>query len=263
MKRLLLTPQMKALVAGVASAALTGCASHPKPPPAPAHEYAPSSPTGPGYPAPAPGPVSSQPLPGTVQDFVINIGDQVYFDFDQATIRDDAKPVLSAQADWLQRYPAVRVRIEGNCDERGTREYNFALGARRADAVRAFLSDHGVAPSRIATISYGKEQPIDPGHDEGAWAKDRNAHTDIIEGHADRPKTPAYRHQRRRRCRADAGLLAAAGRARADADRVGAVAAHRRLHDRLLGRGFRGRAADGSDAGHTGRGIRPSGCPLR
>jgi peptidoglycan-associated lipoprotein len=76
----------------------------------------------------------------------------------------------------------VRVRIEGNCDERGTREYNFALGARRADAVRSYLVSHGVPTGRITTISYGKEQPLDPGHDDSAWAKDRNAHTAITEG---------------------------------------------------------------------------------
>jgi peptidoglycan-associated lipoprotein len=82
----------------------------------------------------------------------------------------------------LQRYPAIRVRIEGNADERGTREYNFALGARRADAVRDFLVSHGVAAGRISTISYGKEQPIDCGHDDAAWAKNRNARTAIVEG---------------------------------------------------------------------------------
>lgn len=174
---------MRAVVAVVVSAALTACASHPKPPPTPYREAAPpAGPPSPSYPAPAPGEVSSQPLPGTVQDFVINVGDRVYFDFDEATIRADARPILEAQAGWLQRYPGVRVRIEGNCDERGTREYNFALGARRADAVREFLSDHGVALGRISTVSYGKERPIDPGHDEAAWAKNRNTHTDIVEG---------------------------------------------------------------------------------
>lgn len=181
--RMRFSAPLKALVAGVASAVLVACASHPKPPPTPYQGTAPPpAASSPGYPAPRPGAVSSQPIPGTVQDFVINVGDRVYFDFDQATLRADARPILEAQAGWLQRYPGVRVRIEGNCDERGTREYNFALGARRADAVSQFLSDHGVAPGRIATISYGKERPIDPGHDEAAWARNRNAHTDIVEG---------------------------------------------------------------------------------
>ncbi|HEY1752512.1 MAG TPA: peptidoglycan-associated lipoprotein Pal [Caulobacteraceae bacterium] len=172
-------------IAGLAALAfLAACASHPKPPPPgppiPPPHAAPTP--GPETGAPRSGPVREGPLPGTAQDFVVNVGDRVYFDFDQAQIRADAQPLLASQARWLQRYPAVVVRIEGNCDERGTREYNFALGARRADAVRSFLVDHGVNGARIATISYGKERPIDPGHDDSAWAKDRNAHTAIVSG---------------------------------------------------------------------------------
>ena len=98
------------------------------------------------------------------------------------TVRADAQPVLDGQAAWLNRYPAVRVRIEGNADERGTREYNLALGARRANAVRDYLTSRGVSPARIATVSYGKERPIDAGSDEQAWAKNRNARTTITEG---------------------------------------------------------------------------------
>jgi peptidoglycan-associated lipoprotein len=90
--------------------------------------------------------------------------------------------VLSAQAGWLRRYPAVRVRIEGNADERGTREYNLALGARRANAVRDFLVAQGVTSDRITTVSYGKEQPIDPGTSEDAYQRNRNAHTALVSG---------------------------------------------------------------------------------
>jgi peptidoglycan-associated lipoprotein len=166
-----------ALLAGM----LAACATHHAPPP-PAAPPAPAPQAPPPTQEAPPPPQATGPTPGSVQDFVINAGDRVYFDFDKAEIRADAAPVLDAQSAWLQRYPAVRVRIEGNCDERGTREYNFALGARRAEAVRAYLVGHGVAAGRITTISYGKEQPIDPGHDEQAWAKDRNAHTAITEG---------------------------------------------------------------------------------
>ncbi len=113
---------------------------------------------------------------------MISAGDRVFFDTDAYTIRPDAADGLSKQADWLNRYPAVRVRIEGNCDERGTREYNFALGARRANSVRDFLVAHGVDGSRITTVSYGKERPIDPGDGEDAWAKNRNGHTTITDG---------------------------------------------------------------------------------
>jgi peptidoglycan-associated lipoprotein len=164
---------------------LAGCASHNKPlpleaprspPPAP-----PQVPTNP-YVAPAPPAVESQVLPGTQRDFVVNVGDRVYFDFNSYLTRPDGARVLERQASWLIRYPPVRVRIEGNCDERGTEEYNFALGARRASEVKGFLIEHGVDMSRITTVSYGKTRPIDPGTGEEAWAHNRNAHTAITEG---------------------------------------------------------------------------------
>src|SRR5580698_420724 len=115
-------------VGGLAAATLAACASHPPPPPS-SPMGPPSSDNGPppdhyDHNGPPPGPQG--PIPGSAQDFVVNIGDRVYFDFNQAEIRADAQPILSGQADWLRRYPGVRVRIEGNCDERGTREYNFA-----------------------------------------------------------------------------------------------------------------------------------------
>lgn len=112
----------------------------------------------------------------------MNAGERVYFDFDQYAIRADGKAVLSAQAAWLNRYPQVTVRIEGNCDERGTRDYNLALGARRAEAIKTFLIGQGVAASRITTISYGKEQPVDSGTGEDAWAHNRNGHTALTSG---------------------------------------------------------------------------------
>jgi peptidoglycan-associated lipoprotein len=170
-------------LAAMAAASLAACASHPPPPPAapiPPREHE-GGPPPMSEEGPPPDQGGGRPLPGSERDFVINIGDRVYFDFNAADIRGDAAPALDSQAAWLRRYPDVRVRIEGNCDERGTREYNFALGARRADAVRSYLVSHGVPAGRITTISYGKEQPIDPGHDESAWAKDRNAHTAITE----------------------------------------------------------------------------------
>jgi peptidoglycan-associated lipoprotein len=182
-----MTLNLKALArlaaAGLACAVVAACASHhPPPPPPPAPPPAPEAPPPAPPQAPPPAPAASGPIPGSVQDFVINVGETVYFDFDKSEIRADAQPVLDGQAAWLRRYPAVHVRIEGNCDERGTREYNFALGARRAEAVRGFLTGHGVAPGRITTISYGKERPIDPGTGEAAWAKNRNGHTAITEG---------------------------------------------------------------------------------
>jgi peptidoglycan-associated lipoprotein len=165
-----------------ATASMAACAStKPLPEPGPG----PGTPPGPGAgykPGPATGPVDSRPIPGSTQDFVINVGDFVYFDLDSYDIRSDAMSVLDAQAAWLARYPAVQIRVEGNCDERGTREYNLALGARRANAVRDYLVSRGVASGRIATLSWGKERPIDPGTGEDAWSRNRNGHTVIVAG---------------------------------------------------------------------------------
>ncbi len=120
--------------------------------------------------------------PGSAQDFVVNVGDRIYFDLDSYSVRSEAFPRLDAQVAWLQRYPGVTVRIEGNADERGTREYNLALGARRAEAVRAYLVERGISAGRIDTISYGKESPIAAGSSEDSWARNRNAHTAIVSG---------------------------------------------------------------------------------
>jgi peptidoglycan-associated lipoprotein len=164
--------------------AVAACAHKPKPsfpvqpPTAPAQRAPERTPDR----APAPQPVSQAPLPGSERDFVVNVGDRVYFDFDKYNVREDAQPILQAQAEWLKRYPAVQVRIEGNCDERGTREYNLALGARRANAVREFLVSHGVEAGRISTVSYGKEKPIDAGSGDEADQHNRNGHTALVSG---------------------------------------------------------------------------------
>ena len=161
-----------------AAASMTACASRPKP-----AGLAPTTTPPPAeQPGPSTGAVGESVIPGSERDFVINAGDRVYFDFDSYEVRVDAQPVLEAQAAWLKRYPAVKVRIAGNTDERGTREYNIALGARRANAVRDVLVSQGVGSDRITTVSYGKEQPIDPASTEEAWARNRNAHTQIVSG---------------------------------------------------------------------------------
>jgi len=98
--------------------------------------------------------------PGSSQDFTVNVGDRIFFDTDSSVVRADAQGVLSRQAQWLNRYGSYAVMIEGHADERGTREYNLALGARRAAATRDFLVAQGVAANRIRTISYGKERPV-------------------------------------------------------------------------------------------------------
>ena len=100
----------------------------------------------------------------------------IRFDFDMADIREDAKPTLEENASFLKQYPSIKIVIEGHCDERGSVEYNLALGERRAKAARNYLATLGVESARMTTVSYGKELPLDPGHDEQAWARNRRAH---------------------------------------------------------------------------------------
>ena len=176
---------LRLTLVAAAAASLAACASHPKPAypttQGPAAQRPTEGPRGPG-PSSRPEPVTQNALPGSERDFTLNIGDRIYFDYDMYTIRADASPILDAQAGWLKRYPAVQVRIEGNADERGTAEYNLALGARRANAVREYLVSHGVEAGRITTVSFGKEKPIDPGAGEVAESHNRNAHTAILSG---------------------------------------------------------------------------------
>jgi peptidoglycan-associated lipoprotein len=130
-------------------------------------------------PAPAPAPVSSGPVPGSQEDLVANVGDRVFFDFDKYNLRTDARTTLDRQADWLKKWDKNNVQIAGNTDERGTREYNLALGQRRANSARDYLVAKGVATSRITTISFGKERPTALGSNEAAWAQNRNAITSV------------------------------------------------------------------------------------
>lgn len=112
-------------------------------------------------------------VPGSEEDLVLNVGDRVFFAFDSSEIRPTAREVLDRQAAWMAQYPQNRLVIEGHCDERGTREYNLALGERRANAVRQYLISRGVAANRLSTISYGKERPVAFGNNEAAWAQNR------------------------------------------------------------------------------------------
>jgi peptidoglycan-associated lipoprotein len=102
--------------------------------------------------------------------------EDIYFDFDSSTLSSMSQEVLQRKADWMNQNADATVIIEGHCDERGTAAYNLALGERRADATKEFLVNLGIAADRLTTISYGEEKPVDPGHNEEAWAKNRRAH---------------------------------------------------------------------------------------
>jgi peptidoglycan-associated lipoprotein len=115
--------------------------------------------------------------PGSQQDFVVNVGDRVFFESDQSTLTPQARATLDNQAQWLNRYTQYTFTIEGHADERGTREYNIALGARRAQTVREYLSSRGVNPQRMRTISYGKERPVAVCDDVSCWSQNRRAVT--------------------------------------------------------------------------------------
>jgi peptidoglycan-associated lipoprotein len=149
---------------------LAACSSTP--------ETAPAGPGGPGGPGTA-GIGSRNILPGSQQDLEASAGDRVFFAFDRSDITPEAQQILERQADWLRRYPNVTVTIEGHCDERGTREYNLALGERRAQAVKNVLVASGIPAARISTISYGKERPAVVGSSEEAYAQNRRAVTTV------------------------------------------------------------------------------------
>ena len=119
------------------------------------------------------------PTPGTQAHLEQTAGHRVLFALDQYTLSPQAQATLASQAAWLKEYPEATVTVAGNCDERGTREYNLALGARRAEAARAYLVSLGVESNRIRTVSYGKERPIDPRSTEEAWSLNRNATTTL------------------------------------------------------------------------------------
>jgi peptidoglycan-associated lipoprotein len=151
---------------------LAACTSAPPPPP-PAGAAGPGGAGGPG------GVGMGAAVPGSQQDLAQTAGDRVFFEFDRSDITPEAQQTLQRQAEWLQRYPNVTVTIEGHCDERGTREYNLALGERRANAAKQVLVAAGIPASRISTISYGKDRPVVPGSTEEAWAQNRVAITTV------------------------------------------------------------------------------------
>jgi peptidoglycan-associated lipoprotein len=130
----------------------------------------------------ATGPGAGQALPGSEQDFAVNVGDRVFFVEDQSTLTGEAQETLRRQAEWLKQYPSVMVQVEGHADERGTREYNIALSARRATAAREFLIAQGVEGSRISSIAYGKERPAALCDAEQCWSQNRRAVTVITGG---------------------------------------------------------------------------------
>jgi peptidoglycan-associated lipoprotein len=187
------------LAAAAATLAAGGCAS--RRPSAAAAGQAPAAPAslgaaggaagseaampgGPGSPF-APGDAAARA--GVLQEFVRSAGDErVFFAFDSHALDAAARATLDAQANWLRTRPDLQVLLAGHADERGTREYNLALGGRRAQAARDHLISRGIAPERLRTISYGKERPLDDRPSEEGWARNRNAHTvliDLVEGY--------------------------------------------------------------------------------
>lgn len=114
---------------------------------------------------------------GSPEDFIANVGDRVFYDFDKYSLRADAKATLDKQIAWLKKYPTYNLTVEGHADERGTREYNLALGERRANAVKEYLVAGGLPAARVKTISYGKERPVALGSNEAAWSQNRRGVT--------------------------------------------------------------------------------------
>jgi len=166
------------------AATVSACAAKkkdlpPPPPPATAPPASVTPPAGTGTTAVPPvADVGNSQVPGSAADFAAQAGaDHVLFGYDSYELDEEARTILGKQAEWLARYPQVRVTVEGHADERGTREYNLALGDRRAIAAKNFLAAQGVDTGRMTTISYGKERPAVDGSDESAWAQNRRAAT--------------------------------------------------------------------------------------
>ena len=168
------------LIAATALLAVAGCSKkRPAELPPPPSETPPPAET---MPTDNGGQVGNAVVPGSAADFKQSVSsDTIHFGTDMYNIHPESQPILDSQAQWLAKYPNVRITIEGHCDERGTREYNLALGDRRANAAKNYLASRGVDASRINTISYGKERPIALGSDEAAWAQNRRAVTVVIE----------------------------------------------------------------------------------
>jgi len=127
---------------------------------------------------------SSSVIPGSEQDLAQNVGDRVFFELNNSELSQEARQTLDRQAAWLKKFPAVSVTLEGHCDERGTREYNMALGARRANAARAYLVALGIPSGRIQTVSYGAERPAVLGTGESVWSQNRRAVTVVAQAGA-------------------------------------------------------------------------------
>ena len=168
-------PILSHLLLATALVAVAGCAKKPPAqlPPAPVDSTGPVEPQA---------PVSSVAVPGTQEDFVASVAaDRIFFETDQSDVDAQDQATLQSQATWLRRYPQKRVTVEGHADERGTREYNLALGERRANAAKNALSGLGVDAARITTISYGKERPDATGSDESAYSRNRRAVTVTVQ----------------------------------------------------------------------------------
>ena len=177
MNRKMTSSKLLAALLLTSGLALAGCASKPKELP-PQPSGAPSTTTT------TPPPVSQPtgPVPGSRADFMASVlGDTILFDTDRYNIDSEDQGILQSQAQWLARYPGARITIEGHCDERGTRDYNLALGERRGNAAKNYLVSLGIDASRITTVSYGKERPIALGSDEESWAKNRRAVTITVQ----------------------------------------------------------------------------------
>ena len=124
-------------------------------------------------------PATTTVTPGSVADFRQNVGDRVFFDTDMSTIREDGRATLNRQAEWLKKYTNYQITVEGHCDERGTREYNLALGERRANSISNYLTALGIDKGRVSTISYGKERPICTDSNESCWSQNRRGVTAV------------------------------------------------------------------------------------